>query len=186
MSRARSEAGFTLVELLAAVAILGVVILPLTGGIILGLRTMDQTSHRYAGSNDAQVLTRYLPPDVQSANTGAVSSLPACAGTSNRKLLLTSNAQGTTGSRTTMYWLRGPIAGRFELVRSVWANGAACTSGPAARTTVMARDIANASHVVSTQLSGTPLGFKISVTEAPAQNESTGYTFAVTGRKRSS
>ena len=186
MSRARSEAGFTLVELLAAVAILGVVILPLTGGIIIGLRTMDQTSHRYAASNDAQVLTRYLPPDVQSANTGGVSSLPTCTGTSNRKLRLTINPQGTAGTRTIMYWVRSVPGGRFELVRSAWENGAACTSGQAARTTVMARDIASASHVVATQLSGTPLGFKISVTEAPAQNEATGYTFAVTGRQRTS
>ncbi|MGH8985697.1 MAG: PulJ/GspJ family protein [Acidimicrobiia bacterium] len=187
MNRVRSDAGFTLVELLLAIAILGIVIVPLTGGIIVGLRTMDQTSHRYAASNDAQVLSRYLPPDVQSANTGNTSSLSACTGTSNRKLQLTVNAQATTGTRIIMYWLRGPSGDRFELVRSVWENGAACTSGPATRTTVMARDIASASNVTATPLSGTPPappGFKVSVTEAPAQNESTGYTFAVTGRKR--
>jgi prepilin-type N-terminal cleavage/methylation domain-containing protein len=183
MKRPRSDAGFTLVELLLAIAILGVVIGPLAGGIIVGLRTMDQTSNRYSASNDAQVLARYLPPDVLSANTGIVNGMSTCTGTGNRKLQLTSNTNGT-GSRTIMYWVRGPVGGRYELVRSEWANGVGCTSAQPMRTTVMARNIASPSNVAATQLMGTPLGFKIAVTEAPAQNEPTGYTFTVTGRKR--
>lgn len=184
MRRMRDDTGFTLVELLAAVAILGVVVLPLTGGIILGLRTMNSTTSRYSASNDAQVLSRYLPPDVQSANTGNTSSLSACTGTSNRKVQLTVNTDGT-GTRTIMYWLRGSTAARYELVRSVWDNGANCTMAQPTRTTVMARNIANpTSDVTATPLSGTPMGFRIRVAEAPAQNETTGYTFTVSARKR--
>ena len=66
-ARRADERGFTLVELMMAIALTGVVIAPLAAGIVVGLRTGDEAYNRVAGSNAAQLLSVWLPPDLQSA-----------------------------------------------------------------------------------------------------------------------
>jgi prepilin-type N-terminal cleavage/methylation domain-containing protein len=63
----RSEAGFTLVEMLMAVAVLGIIGLPLTNAMVVGLRTSDRTAKVLVTSADRQMLTTYLAPDALSA-----------------------------------------------------------------------------------------------------------------------
>jgi prepilin-type N-terminal cleavage/methylation domain-containing protein len=182
----RSEAGFTLPELMLAIAILGVIMVPIAAGILVGLKTIHDTSNRLASSNDAQFVSTYFPADVQGANTGLVSGIPSCTGTSNRKIQLTSNS-GDAGipSWTVVYWVRS-VSGSFELVRSEWrANQTAapsCTSGAATATKTVARNVAGTSSVTAATITG---GFKLTVTEKVTPNEPTAYTFTVRGRMRS-
>jgi prepilin-type N-terminal cleavage/methylation domain-containing protein len=67
-----NEAGFTLIELLVAILILGIILGPLTGAIILGLNTTDDTIQRLAESVDAQNASSLFISDVQSASTISV------------------------------------------------------------------------------------------------------------------
>jgi len=60
----RRDAGFTLVELLIAMVILGVIIVPLGNAIIGFIRNTDATSDRLALSHDAQISAAYLARDV--------------------------------------------------------------------------------------------------------------------------
>jgi prepilin-type N-terminal cleavage/methylation domain-containing protein len=60
----RSEAGFTLVELLVAVVIIGVITIPLTGTITGALKNSGTTSDRMALSHDAQISSSYFGRDV--------------------------------------------------------------------------------------------------------------------------
>src|SRR5688572_11903328 len=76
----RREAGFTLPELVLAVAILGLVMAPLTAGIIIFLRSFDDTEDRMVASHDAQLVSVYLPGDVQSATSVDTSGIGACSG----------------------------------------------------------------------------------------------------------
>lgn len=70
----RSEAGFSLPELLAAITILGLIMSVMSSAFILGLRTTDEASTRLGNSFDAQLVTRYFISDVQSATFSEAST----------------------------------------------------------------------------------------------------------------
>lgn len=65
----RSDAGLTLVELLVAVAITGVVIPALTGGLIIGWRTTDDTIARLSDNRNRALTVSLWTRDAQSAKT---------------------------------------------------------------------------------------------------------------------
>lgn len=63
------DAGFTLVELLVVIAMLGIIGYPLTESLILGLRTTDATAASSSRSVAIQALSSYFTGDAQSAET---------------------------------------------------------------------------------------------------------------------
>jgi prepilin-type N-terminal cleavage/methylation domain-containing protein len=61
-----TENGFTLVELIMAIAVIGVIIVPL-GNVVIGyLRNTDETTARLLESHDAQIASAYWAQDVAS------------------------------------------------------------------------------------------------------------------------
>lgn len=79
-SGAEDEAGFTLVELLAVIAILGVITFALTEAVIIGLKTTDSTANDLSRSVAVQALQSYFTPDVQSAKLVSKDDpAPTCA-----------------------------------------------------------------------------------------------------------
>jgi Tfp pilus assembly protein PilV len=92
-ARSRSELGVSLIELLLAITITTILVVPLGGAIFFGLRTTDATQTRLQQSNKADSLAALFGPDVQSAATAAT-GVPedpaACGGTATTvDLLLT-------------------------------------------------------------------------------------------------
>jgi len=73
-----SDGGFTLVELLVVVAILGIIAGALTESIIIGLRTTTATVAQVSGSLDRQKLADAFVPDVQSAQKVEVEGPTTC------------------------------------------------------------------------------------------------------------
>lgn len=67
MTGRHDDSGFTLVELLLVIAILGIIGYALTESVIIGLRTTTATEAQVRGSLDRQRLATYFVPDVQSA-----------------------------------------------------------------------------------------------------------------------
>ena len=66
MRLSSEEHGFTLIELMVAMAIIAVVTVPLGNVVIVYLRTSDGTAARMAESNDAQISAAYFARDVAS------------------------------------------------------------------------------------------------------------------------
>lgn len=62
--RSRSDAGFTLVELLVAVAILAVITVPLANVVISAFHNTTDTADRLELSHDAQISSSYFARDV--------------------------------------------------------------------------------------------------------------------------
>lgn len=76
LTRARSsDAGFTAIELIIAIVILGIITLPLLSAFVLGIGTSSEANQRTQNSADAQLLSAYFESDVASSDT--VNSSPS-------------------------------------------------------------------------------------------------------------
>jgi prepilin-type N-terminal cleavage/methylation domain-containing protein len=73
----RSDAGFTLVELLIVVVILGVIAAPIANAVIVSIRNTDTTSARLAVSHDAQQSSAFFAQDVAATGLRDYSGLVA-------------------------------------------------------------------------------------------------------------
>lgn len=189
MSRPGDESGFTLVEMLIAVTVLGIIMVALGAGFSAGLRNLDDTSNRLSGSTDAQQLGVYLVPDVQSASAVVASATGAgitCTGASAPVLQLTDGA-----SFNVVYGVRTVTSGSladsshpaYYLERYVCTGGAVVSGS----TKVVSRTLASATAAAPAQIlsSGTLVGASLTVTEKTTTNDTTPYVFTVKGNRRS-
>jgi prepilin-type N-terminal cleavage/methylation domain-containing protein len=67
-NRPAGEAGFTLIELVVTIVIMGIIFVPLADFFIQYLTTYNQTQQRLSDSHDLQIVAAYFSQDV--ANTG--------------------------------------------------------------------------------------------------------------------
>jgi len=179
--RDRTEAAFTLIELVVAVSLLTVVMGALAGVYIILLRLAPAPGSAYSESHDAQVASTFWPTDVQSAEdvstTDTSCSDPALGATAP----LVRFAWTTPGGLTKLaaYRVRAGVRGApgEDLIRTF------CTQDggkPVVRTsTVIAHRAEPASVLCDTPSCAPPVRTsKLTVTEAD------GYTFTVGGTRR--
>jgi prepilin-type N-terminal cleavage/methylation domain-containing protein len=78
-ARARGEDGFTLPELIMAIAILAIIIAPLSLALITGLRVVGKADEKYNDSRGSLISAAYFANDVSNANT--ITKGAGCGGT---------------------------------------------------------------------------------------------------------
>jgi prepilin-type N-terminal cleavage/methylation domain-containing protein len=76
----RNQDGFTLVELIIGVAIVGLLTTAMASALIVTLRTTGVTNKRMSESHDVQITSAYLANDVQSAASVTAGSGGNCSG----------------------------------------------------------------------------------------------------------
>lgn len=155
MLRRARDAGFTLVEVMVTVAIMGVIVIGLTGVVISYLRTTTDTRSRMTESLDLQFVTAYWQRDVSSIGVRSedyddaedVHSYPTkqsvglerCAGAGEPVVTLAWSEYSSTVSEKepdlvkVTYAVRDNGGGRKDLVR--------IRCGPAPSTTVVATNL---------------------------------------------
>ncbi len=100
--------GFTLIELIVGVAILGIVFSVLTASMVVGFRTTDATQTRLSESHDAHQTSAYFATDVGSAETASLDD-SGCAGVTP---LISFDWWDGTVLKTASYVVTGAGSGR--------------------------------------------------------------------------
>jgi hypothetical protein len=130
--RLAEESGVTLIEIVIAVGLLGVVIGPVMVGMMFGLAHSNGTRDRVADSSSAQLLSTYLPGDIQSAATVATSDAGDCEGPVTAgdevKLRLAWSDPASAAATTTVLYFTRQEGSLLALYRARCAGGAETVS----------------------------------------------------------
>jgi prepilin-type N-terminal cleavage/methylation domain-containing protein len=177
----RRDDGFTLVELLVVMGVLGVIMPVIASAFVIGYRTTTSASSQLAASHNRQMLAAFLTEDAQSATTvenatSADTTTCMLAGETlvGRLSWIDRDASGTTTTRAVTYVL-GTVGTEVQLIRH------SCT-GAASADVVLVRGAVSASLTcLSTAYATVPCA-SFAVVRLTAV-DSTG-SFDVTGLRR--
>jgi prepilin-type N-terminal cleavage/methylation domain-containing protein len=172
--RRPDQRGFTLPELLIAVTVLGIIMVPLTASIVVGLRTTGDAQQRLVESRGEQLTAAYFPTDVASADTIVPNDANPCGGAGPAVVVSFDWADDHSPTNEVSYVVP---AGSSDMYRK------ACQGGVVHSTNLLASGLSGKPIVTCTpnaDCSGTPSGATISVTGQ------SGTSYTVTGTRRSS
>lgn len=119
------EAGLTLVELIISIAVLGVVIIPVTTSMLLSILETNSTRDRLADSAAAQVTTSYLHGDIQSSESVATTGdcIPSSLSGGTVRLQFQWIDPTTPSVTAKAAYVDLPVGGRRELHRATCIGG---------------------------------------------------------------
>jgi prepilin-type N-terminal cleavage/methylation domain-containing protein len=119
LGRVRSldrDDGFTLIEIIVATIITGIIIVAIGSALVVTLRTNDSTDQRISENHDVQIESAYLANDVQSAASVNVPGSGAnCSGGFTTLVTLT---YGGTGSPAAVYSCGTASNGETQVTRT--------------------------------------------------------------------
>lgn len=121
-----AESGVTLVELLVAVAVLGIISYALTESLMLGLRTSDGTAANISSSIASRTVSSYLSDDVHSS-TSVHAGWVDCPSTDPGGVVLALGWTDQGVSERVLYALEPPNGANQSLVR--WSCTGTAASG---------------------------------------------------------
>jgi prepilin-type N-terminal cleavage/methylation domain-containing protein len=185
MTGHRKDAGVTLVELLVATALLGMIIPVLAGAMVVGWKTTDATIARLSDNRNRSITPSLWTRDAQSAKTvdrnGAVTTCLLAGDTLLVRFTWTETpATGPAVSRVAAWVWTGATSKLVE--RRFCATG-----GPISSSVSTAHDVAAAPVAVCRDAAGTAVpacGASTVVIELAVTDASGSYL--ATGRRRSS
>jgi Tfp pilus assembly protein PilV len=137
--RCRGEAGVSLIELIIAMALTSVLLVPLGAGFYFSLHATADTQSQLTQSNRATLLSSYFGADVQGANaatTGTAESTSVCGAT-----VVTADLLLSTPSGTSISYSRGSGA-----LANVWTRRT-CGGGTVTSSLPVVKDLAAAPAV---------------------------------------
>jgi prepilin-type N-terminal cleavage/methylation domain-containing protein len=183
------EAGFTLMEVLIATIVAGILLVGVTSGFIVALHATTGTSDRFIESHDAQLLATYYPSDVQSAFPNSVDTNAGtgtgCSGASvgtNVLRLQWTQTVPTTTAYSVSYRIYSPASGSWEL-RRYFCTGSPTTSSAPSTYQVVAHDLADPSNPPSiTRSAGAEISLTLYASKAASESSAYSYTFTASMR----
>lgn len=204
MRREPGEAGFTLVELIMTVTIIGIITLPLGNFMLSYLRNVPTSQSRISDSHDMQIAAAYVSNDVASTGVhtsytsvsatgqsvwvqGALPAAPYCGQSAGTTVLMLSwntwsvagNGAGTFGPVSSVAYANA--AGTLH--RVYCATGASTTTDA---TLVHGLSAATVTCATSCTAATPPSAVTLNLTIATDSTDTAGATVALTGRRRQS
>lgn len=199
MNRPHHDDGMTLIELLVSVGVMMLIVGPIVLALQFGLASAVAGSQRTTDSAGAQLLTSYLPTDVQSANFLWTPDSPTSFSTpyihrcgDNDTRLEVQSRNATTGSvQAVTYDLRptSTPASDTALSRRTWsADSSPCTliDSSTLLAAVDAGDAPSATCVPASCAAAHTVVFEVDAFSSSVHNTSLydTYSFEVTGSRR--
>lgn len=195
MNRLRErDEGFTLVELLIAIMILGIVTSGLATAFTTTIRGTKDLHERFLESQDAQLLAIYFPSDVQSANPTTINSSASPSdecngmdGTNVVRMRWTQRDAATLTAFSASYRLTSTADG--GVLTRWFCTGTGSASGPgtdADKADAILKTLTATSKVVARHLATALPAVNVSANSVDMTLASfkTGYTFKVSGTAR--
>jgi len=166
----RREAGITLIELMIAVTLLGIIIVPLTTAMVTGLISTGEAASRLSESRSPLFASAYFADDAQSSDVNGITvgGTASCGGGTN---VVTFTWNETNAGTNTQY-VASYATSNGKLIRSFCKN-----SVPVTTTTVAPVLGANLScgrpacATVANDASGLPRTITLNVTTNPDTNK---------------
>ncbi|MCU1426090.1 MAG: hypothetical protein JWL83_90 [Actinomycetia bacterium] len=124
--RLRGEDGVTVADLLIAMVITGIIMVPIAGAIFVSLHTSGATQNRIQESAGANLLSSYFGTDVQNTTNVAINA-PETTAACGAGAMPSVGLLLTTGSASSISYSRGTGANQNIFSRRVCTNGAAST-----------------------------------------------------------
>lgn len=202
MKRARrGDGGFTLVELVMTVTILGIIILPLGNFVLEYFQNYPQTENRVADSHDMQIAAAYVSNDVASAGVHSsytsaatsqsvwATSFPASycgAGAGTTVLLLSWNTWTVAPSGGGTF---GPASSVAYVSESGVLHRIYCASGTTISSdAVLVHGLQSANVTCSSTCGGTPPPATVSMTLSisTGSGDTAATSVVLTGQRRES
>ena len=193
MKLLKSEEGFTLVELMISVVILGIIVGAMSAAIIVGLKTSDGTTNRLAESHDAQDVAAFFVTDVQSAVTvtykamDTVSTVPAGCSPASSPLLVFSWTDPSAGAEMVSYY-SATSGSEAQLVRQQCVGGSSSTVVVAHLLDSSTPQVACAPPTTPTSCTNpglvSPAPRTVSLTLSAVGSDGTTYSYTLQGSRR--
>jgi prepilin-type N-terminal cleavage/methylation domain-containing protein len=193
MSERDRENGFTLVEMLAAVAVLAIISVPLSMSVVTGIRFLGRSDEKFNDSRSALISASYFASDVAGANTVVPGDTSACGGGTALVSFDSSDATGGVSppvNNEVSYVYDTSVATNARLLRKSCLNGGTATQSVAAvylgsQPVVTCYDAANAVNATCTNANWV----KVVVTQqtnkpSPDVPSPVAYTFTLEGSRR--
>lgn len=168
--RTGSDQGFTLIELVVAASITGVLATVIGAAFTVGVQTSGAANARIAASRGGPVLSSYFPADVQSSATIAVSTTPCTSAVPGVATMtwVDVDSAGASTSKSVAYTCQVG-ATTTDLVRTY-------TAGATSVSSIVVYGVASAAVACAPDCT-TPRSATLTVTAGD-------FTFSLTGRRR--
>jgi prepilin-type N-terminal cleavage/methylation domain-containing protein len=143
----RGDDGFTLVELVVAIGILGIIIAPLSMAFITSLRVIGRADQRLNDSRSALITSAYFANDIASSNVITLNDTAACGSGTAVVSFVWSSASSPAGSpvnNKVSYVIDASDSTNHKLVRRY------CAGGGTAKTSTAAISLADSNPVTVT------------------------------------
>jgi prepilin-type N-terminal cleavage/methylation domain-containing protein len=122
--RRHGQSGFTLIEVLISVAMLGIVAVVIGQAIVVSTNNSRETPQRLNESHDAQLASAYLATDVQSAQqlTDSAHECGPSSPLTGQQNLVNFSYDGVDGGNSTASYYYGTTSGQAVVVRTFCAS----------------------------------------------------------------